>query len=209
MLLLLLPLSRFSRVWLCDPIDSSPAGSPVPGILQARTLQWVTISFCNAWKWKVKVKSLSCVRLFETPWTAAYQAPLPMGFSRQSTGVGCHCLLCYKRYMPANCNFLTILCGALQCYFLCLKCLLLWFFYADNWYSSSRVILNIFLSFCGSFLWGVAQRVTQSGDPQRNQMVHLRTKRHQWFSTLWLGPGTLPLATTCKRPQLSQEIGTK
>ena len=68
---------------LCDPIDSSPTGFPVPGILQARTLEWVAISFSNAWKWKVKVKSLSHVRLFATPWTAAYQAPLSMGFSRQ------------------------------------------------------------------------------------------------------------------------------
>ena len=68
---------------LCDPIDGSPPGSPVPGILQARTLEWVAISFSNAWKWKVKVKSLSHVRLFATPWTAAYQAPLSMGFSRQ------------------------------------------------------------------------------------------------------------------------------
>ena len=68
---------------LCDPIDGSPPGSPVPGILQARTLEWVAISFSNAWKWKVKVKSLSHVRLFATPWTAAYQAPPSMGFSRQ------------------------------------------------------------------------------------------------------------------------------
>ena len=67
---------------LCDPIDGSPPGSPVPGILQARTLEWVAISFSNAWKWKVKVKSLSCVRLFTTPWTAAHQAPPSMGFSR-------------------------------------------------------------------------------------------------------------------------------
>ena len=74
---LILPLlSRFSHVRLC-------AGSPVPGILQARTLEWVAISFSNAWKWKVKVKSLSRVQLFTTPWTAAYQAPLSMGFSRQ------------------------------------------------------------------------------------------------------------------------------
>ena len=64
---------------LCDPIDGSPPGSPVPGILQARTLEWVAISFSNAWKWKVNVKSLSCVQLFATPW--------------MSTGVGCHCLL--------------------------------------------------------------------------------------------------------------------
>ena len=68
---------------LCDPIDGSPLGSPVPGILQARTLEWVAVSFSNAWKWKVKVKSLSCVRLLTTPWTAAYQAPPSMGFSRQ------------------------------------------------------------------------------------------------------------------------------
>ena len=68
---------------LCNRTDGSPPGSPVPGILQARTLEWVAISFSNAWKWKVKVKSLSCVRLFATPWTAAYQAPPSMGFSRQ------------------------------------------------------------------------------------------------------------------------------
>ena len=67
---------------LCDPIDSSPPGSPVPGILQARTLEWVAVSFSNAWKWRVKVKSLSRVRLLATPWTAAHQAPLSMGFSR-------------------------------------------------------------------------------------------------------------------------------
>ena len=66
---------------LCDPIDSSPPGSLVPGILQARTLEWVAISFSNAWKWKVKVKSLSHGRLFTTSWTAAHQAPLSMGFS--------------------------------------------------------------------------------------------------------------------------------
>ena len=68
---------------LCDHIDGSPPGSPVPGILQARTLEWVAISFSNAWKWKVKVKSLSRVRLLATPWAAAYQAPPSMGFSRQ------------------------------------------------------------------------------------------------------------------------------
>ena len=73
---------------LCDSRDGSPPGSPVPGILQARTLEWVAISFSNARKWKVKVKSLSRVRPSATPWTAAYQAPPSMGFSRQSTGVG-------------------------------------------------------------------------------------------------------------------------
>ena len=68
---------------LCNPTDGSPPGFPVPGILQARTLEWVAISFSNACKGKVKVKSLSRVRLFATPWTMAYQAPLSMGFSRR------------------------------------------------------------------------------------------------------------------------------
>ena len=72
-----------SCLTLCDPIDGSPPGSPVPGVLQARTLEWVGISFSSAWKWKVKMKSLSPVSLWATPRTAAYQAPPSMGFSRQ------------------------------------------------------------------------------------------------------------------------------
>ena len=68
---------------LCDPIDDTPPGSAIPGILQARTLEWVATSFSNEWKWKVKVKSLSHVRLFATPWTTAHQTLLSMGFSRQ------------------------------------------------------------------------------------------------------------------------------
>ena len=82
LLLLLLLLSHFSRVRLCNPTDGSPSGSPVPGILPARTLEWVAISFSNAWKWKNKVKSLSRVWLLATPWRA-HQAPPSMGFSRQ------------------------------------------------------------------------------------------------------------------------------
>ena len=82
-----------SCLTLCDPIVGSPPGSPIPGILQARTLECVAISFSNAWKWKVKVKSLSCVRLLATPWTTAHQAPLSMGFSRQEYWSGCHHLL--------------------------------------------------------------------------------------------------------------------
>ena len=77
-----------SRPTLCDPIDGSPPGSPISGILQARTLEWVAISFSNASKWKVKVKSLSHVWLFATPWTAAYQAPLSMEFSRHECWSG-------------------------------------------------------------------------------------------------------------------------
>ena len=73
---------------LYDSIVSSPPGSPVPGILQARTLEWVAISFSNAWKWKVKVKSLSRVWLLAIPWTAAHQGPPSMGFSRQECWSG-------------------------------------------------------------------------------------------------------------------------
>ena len=76
-------LSRFSRVWLCDPMDCSPPGFSVHGILQSRILEWVAIYFSNAWKWKVKVKLISCIWLCATPWTAALQASLSMGFSRQ------------------------------------------------------------------------------------------------------------------------------
>ena len=68
---------------LCDPTDGSPPGSPVPGILQARTLEWVAIAFSNAWKGKVKGKSLSHVRLLANPWTAAHQAPPSLEFSRR------------------------------------------------------------------------------------------------------------------------------
>ena len=74
-------LQSYPTLW--DPIDGSPSGSSVPGILQARVLEWVAIFFSNAWKWKVKVKSLSRVRLLATPWTVAHQAPPSMGFSRQ------------------------------------------------------------------------------------------------------------------------------
>ena len=81
-----------SCLTLCDPTDGSPPGSPIPGILQTRKLEWVAISFSNAWKWKVKVKLISRVRLLATPWTAAYQASPSWDFPGKSTGVGCHCL---------------------------------------------------------------------------------------------------------------------
>ena len=84
----LLPLSHLSRVRLCATVAGSPPGSPVPGILQARTLGWGAIAFSNARKWKVKVKLLSCVRLFVTAWTAAHQAPPSMGFSRLESWSG-------------------------------------------------------------------------------------------------------------------------
>ena len=93
---LLLLLSHFSRVRLCDPIDCSPPGSAIPGILQAWTLEWGAISFSNAWKWKVKVKLLSRVWHLVTPWTAPHQAPPSMGFSRQEYRSRCHCLLHWR-----------------------------------------------------------------------------------------------------------------
>ena len=90
-----------SRPTLCDPMDGLPPGSSVPGILQARTLEWVAISFSNAWKWKVKVKSLSHVQLLATSWTAAYQALPSMGFSRQ-VDVQIYAGFC-------NCNFFFLI----------------------------------------------------------------------------------------------------
>ena len=97
---------------LCDPIDGSPPGSPVPGILQARTLEWVAISFANAWKWKVKVKSRSRIRLLATPWTSAYQAPPSMGFSRQEywSGVPLPSLRpeCYLMHLPHSLRLISL-----------------------------------------------------------------------------------------------------
>ena len=82
---------------LCDPIDGSPSGYTIPGIFQARTLEWVAISFSNAWKWKVKVKSLNHVWLLATPWTAAHQAPSSMGFSRQEYWSGVPLFYCQTK----------------------------------------------------------------------------------------------------------------
>ena len=94
---------------LCDPIDGSPPGSPVPGILQARTLEWVAIVFSNTWKWKVKVKSLSPIWLLATPWTAAHQAPPSMGFSRQEYWSGLPLLLQYLQQIRQSHRKLTSL----------------------------------------------------------------------------------------------------
>ena len=98
---------------LGDPIDGSPTGSSVPGILQARTLEWVAISFSNVWKWKwkVKVKSLSRVRLLATPWTAAHQAPLSMEFSKQEywSGLPLPSPLCLLQSTYSLKNFLIFI----------------------------------------------------------------------------------------------------
>ena len=113
---------------LCDPTDSSPPGSPVPGILQARTLEWVAISFSNAWKWKVEVKSLSHVRPSATAWTAAFQAPPSMGFSRQEywSGVPLPSLSLvannYHILLNYTCYLFLIGLNQPKCVFLDLKC---------------------------------------------------------------------------------------
>ena len=99
-----------SCLTLCDPIDDSPPGSPVPGILQARTLEWVAISFSNAWKWKVRVKSLSCARLLVTPWTAAHQAPPSCQASLSITNSQSLLkLMSIELVMP--CNYLILCCS--------------------------------------------------------------------------------------------------
>ena len=93
---------------LCDPIDGSPPGSPVPGILQARTLEWVAISFSSACEWKVKVKLLSRFRLLVTPWTVATRLLHPWDFLGKSTGVGCHCLLRWYKLLITKTRTLPI-----------------------------------------------------------------------------------------------------
>ena len=103
---------------LCDAIDSSPPGSPVPGIFQARTLEWVAISFSNAWKWKVKMKLLSRIQLLATPWTAAHQTPPSMGFSRQEYWSGVPLpsptvCLCYSNFLRICCEVTNIWSGLL------------------------------------------------------------------------------------------------
>ena len=93
-----------SCLTLCDPIDSSPPGSPVPEILQARILEWVAISSSNAWKWKVKVKLLSCVQLFAPHGLQPTRLLHPWDFPGKSTGVGCHCLLQWPTPLHGNKN---------------------------------------------------------------------------------------------------------
>ena len=111
-----------SCLTLCDPIDGSPPGPAVPGFLQARTLEWIAISSSNAWKWKVKVKSLSRVQLLTTPWTVAYQAPPSTGFSRQEYWSGVPLPLLIASFLETIiiCKYLLI-CNC--AYFLIVYCL--------------------------------------------------------------------------------------
>ena len=134
---------------LCDSRDGSPPGSPAPGILQARTLEWVAISFSNAWKRKLKVKSLSRVWLFATPWTAAHQAPLSVDFPGMSTGVGCHRLLCIHCIHLIKISIWSVLKGeALHSRGWRTACdswlfkSRTWFLHADLEWLSSRLVLH-------------------------------------------------------------------
>ena len=111
---------------LCDPIDGSPPGPAVPGILQASTLEWVAISSSNASKWKVKVKSLSHIRLLVTPWTAAYQAPLSMGFSLFLPYQSVYCYFLFLSYCISM-HLLSV--GILFCSFLVNVWIWLWYYY--------------------------------------------------------------------------------
>ena len=126
---------------LCNPIDGSPPGSPIPGILQTRTLQWIAISFSNAWKRKVKVKSLSRVRLLATPWTAAYQAPPSTGFSRREYWSGVplpsllkHCCSRVIRNMSNICHIYSILLTSFNYIILLWKLVhILWVYFIWEW----------------------------------------------------------------------------
>ena len=137
---------------LCDPIDGSPRGSPVPGILQARTLEWVAISFSNAWKWKMKVKSLSRVRLLATPWTVAYQAPPSMGFSRQEywSGVPLPSPIILNTYFSRY-----------SFWFSCIICLSSYFSSFLNHYEefNIKIIFTYFFKLASKFKWNVSSGI--------------------------------------------------
>ena len=159
---------------LCDPIDGSPPGAPVPGILQAKTLEWVGISFSSAWKWKVKVNLLSRVWLFKTPWSVAYQAPPSMGFSRQEYWSGMplpspyqtieyiyfmldffHSIFFFVKFYPDSLFILnTVWYSNVQiCHCLCI--LLLWYIWVVSdlkllkcWYECSYTCLSDYICTC-------------------------------------------------------------
>ena len=90
---LLLLLSRFSSIRLCDPTDGSPSGSPIPGILQVRTLEWVATSFSNASKWKIKWSRSVMSDSLRPHGQQPSRLLRPWDFPGKSTGVECHCLL--------------------------------------------------------------------------------------------------------------------
>ena len=155
---------------LCDPIDGSPPGSLVPGILQARTLEWVAISFSNAWKWKLKVKSLSRVQPLATPWTAAYHVSPSMGVSRQEYWSGLPfpspsklgCFLtpsfdipsCYNAFF--YCCYLSLFCfqyiEEIYLHVLIYSCVYSTYFYITKIYQHSQRLINTFFKITPKFL---------------------------------------------------------
>ena len=169
---------------LCDPIDGSPPGSPVPGILQARTLEWVAISFSNAWKWKVKVKLLSRVRPLATPWTEAYQAPPSMGFSRQEYWSGCHLvawldsvLLC--KYRRSSCALLLHIKGCTHnvrspsiSYATKIKRFLAYFSFCHLWGWYCGSISNILLTGFRVHSWLLSESITTLGFSIPSFLLH-------------------------------------
>ena len=148
---------------LCDPIDGSPPGSPIPGILQARALVRVAISFSNAWKWKIKMKSLSHVRLPAIPWTAAYQAPPSMGFSRHK----------YWSGLPFPSPFFQCV-GSLN---------LLWGYKLDRPKSFFLVFMEKAMAPHSSTL---AWKIPWTEEPGRLQSMGSLRVRHDWATSLSL-----------------------
>ena len=133
---------------LCDPIDGSLIGSSVPGILQARILEWVTISFSNPWKWKVKVKSLSHAQLLGTPWTAAYQASPSMGFSRQEYWSGVPLPSPFPEHIS------TLILFPLNFFGCCFTCIFIIYFLekVDVWFCNKQHPVDLRKSFQSLFL---------------------------------------------------------
>ena len=158
---------------LCDPIDGSPPGSPISGILQARILEWVAISFSHAWKWKVKVKSLSRVWLLATPWMAGYQAPPSMGFSRQEYWSGVPLsfpFCCFPLFLYIDCwgrlSYLSLLFfGTLHSneyifpFLLCFSLL----FFSQLFVRPQAAILTFRISFSCGWFWSLSP--VQCHDP--------------------------------------------
>ena len=163
---------------LCDPIDGNPPGSPIPGILQAKILEWVAISFSNAWKWKVKVKSLSRVRLLATPWTTAYQAPLSMEFSRQE----------YQSGVPLPSPFLPTNISISKLIWPCLTVLLS---HQDkHTHTHTHTILCIYSWETGTLWLGWSYSGTGGKEPACQCRRHKRHRFNPWARKIpWVGNG--------------------
>ena len=172
-------------VW---PIDGSPPGSPVPGILKARTLEWVAISFSNAWNWKVKVKSLSRAWLLATPWTAAYQAPPSIGLSRQEYWSGV--LLPSPRTLTMLClsscpsNYYWLLTYYLSLYFDIHESLLIGLTEDEIVPCYSKYLINISEKAMATHSITLAWKIPWTEEPGRLQSMGSLRVRHDWATPL-------------------------